>query len=153
MPKIITHGATLRCTLGVKESNLMVTSQTFRRIADALVGTEGDNKGMVNIPSFGVCKCSSPNPPCLPQPQGWQQTTKKDSINGMKKLTEQSFCMYAKGGRISFIDTRSNFLLKANNTFTRYYLSVCSFFHFPKVLLLVQNKKARSPIRFLVLYE
>ena len=60
MPKIITHGATLHCTLGVKESNLMVTSQTFRRIADALVGTEGDNKGMVNIPSFGVCKCSSP---------------------------------------------------------------------------------------------
>lgn len=108
MPKIITHGATLHCTLGVKESNLMVTSQTFRRIADTLVGTEGDNKGMVNIPSFGVCKCSSPNPPCLPQPQGWQQTTKKDSINGMKKLTEQSFCMCAKGGRISFIDTGSN---------------------------------------------
>ncbi|ETS98173.1 hypothetical protein HMPREF1505_2202 [Prevotella sp. ICM33] len=24
-----------------------MTSQTFRRIADALVGTEGDNKGMV----------------------------------------------------------------------------------------------------------
>ena len=47
MPEIITHGATLHCTLGVKESNLMVTSQTFRRIADALVGTEGDNNGMV----------------------------------------------------------------------------------------------------------
>nr|WP_254919371.1 DUF4280 domain-containing protein [Prevotella jejuni] len=46
--------------------------------------------------------------------------TKKDSINGMKKLTELSFCMCAKGGRISFIDTRSNFLLKANNTFTIY---------------------------------
>ena len=70
MPKIITHGATLHCTLGVKESNLMVTSQTFCRIADTLVGTKGDNKGMVNIPSFGVCKCSSPNPPCIPQPQG-----------------------------------------------------------------------------------
>ena len=73
MSKIITHGATLRCTLGIKNSKLTVTSQTFRRIADALVGTEGDNKGMVNIPSFGVCKCSSPNPPCIPQPQGWQQ--------------------------------------------------------------------------------
>ena len=71
MPKIITHGATLHCTLGVKESNLMVTSQTFRRRANTLVGTEGNNKGIVNIPSFGVCKCSSPNPPCTPQPQGW----------------------------------------------------------------------------------
>ena len=86
----------------------MVTSQTFRRIADALVGTEADKDGMVNIPSFSICKCSSPNPPCTPQPQGWQQTTKKDSFNGMKKQTEQSFCMYAKGGRISFVDTGSN---------------------------------------------
>ena len=96
------------CSLGTEKPNLTVTSQTFRRIADALVGTEGDNNGMVNIPSFGVCKCSSPNPPCTPQPQGWQQTTKKDSINGMKKLTEQSFCMCAKGGRISFVDTGNN---------------------------------------------
>ena len=86
----------------------MVTSQTFHRIANTLVVTEGDNKGIVNIPSFGVYKCSSPNPPCIPQPQGWQQTTQKDSINGMKKLKEQSFCMYAKGGRISFVDTGSN---------------------------------------------
>ena len=44
------------CSLGTEKSNLTVTSQTFRRIADTLVGTEGDNKGMVNIPSFGVCK-------------------------------------------------------------------------------------------------
>ena len=108
MPKIITHGATLHCTLGVKNSKLTVTSQTLRRIADAPVGTEADKDGMVNIPSFSICKCSSPNPPCITQPQGWQQTTKKDSINGMKKLTEQSFCMCAKGGRISFVDTGSN---------------------------------------------
>ena len=58
------------CSLGTKKPTLTVTSQTFRRIADALVGTEGDNKGMVNIPSFGVYKCSSPNLPCTPQPQG-----------------------------------------------------------------------------------
>ena len=108
MPKIITHGGTLHCILGVKESNLMVTSQTFRRIANTLVVTEGDNKGIVNIPSFGVYKCSSPNPPCTSQPRVWQQTTKKDSINGMKKLTEQSFCMCARGGRISFVDTGNN---------------------------------------------
>ena len=96
------------CSLGTKKPTLTVTSQTFRRIADALVGTEADKEGMVNIPSFSICKCSSPNPPCIPQPQGWQQTTQKDSINGMKKLTEQSFCMCAKGGRISFVDTGSN---------------------------------------------
>ena len=81
MSKIITHGATMYCSLGTEKPTLTVTSQTFRRIADALVGTEGDNKGMVNIPSFGVYKCSSPNPRCTPQPQGWQQTTQKDNIN------------------------------------------------------------------------
>ena len=108
MSKIITHGATMYCSLGTEKPNLTVVSQTFRRIADALVGTEGDNKGIVNIPSFGVYKCSSPNPPCTSLPRVWQQTTNKDSINVMKMLTEQLFCMCAKGGRISFVDTESN---------------------------------------------
>ena len=108
MAKIITHGAMMSCTLGVKPSKLIVTSQVFRKIADAPVGTEEDKVGMVNIPSFGSCKCSAYHPPCIPQPQGWQQTTRLDNINGMKKLTEQSYCMCAKGGRISFVDTGSN---------------------------------------------
>ena len=108
MVKIVTNGALMCCTLGTEQAKLTVLSQSFRSISGALVATEEDEIGLINIPSFGVCKCSSPNPPCIPQPQGWQQITKKDSINGMKKLTEQSFCMYAKGGRISFIDTRSN---------------------------------------------
>lgn len=47
MSKIITHGATMYCSLGTEKPNLTVTSQTFRRISDALVGTEGDNNGMV----------------------------------------------------------------------------------------------------------
>ncbi len=47
MSKIITHGVTMYCSLGTEKPTLTVTSQTFRRIADALVGTEGDNNGMV----------------------------------------------------------------------------------------------------------
>ena len=47
MSKIITHGATMYCSLGKEKPNLTVVSQTFRRISDALVGTEGDNNGMV----------------------------------------------------------------------------------------------------------
>ena len=111
--KIVTNGALMCCTLGTEQAKLTVLSQSFRSISGALVATEEDEIGLINIPSFGVCKCSSPNPPCIPQPQGWQQITKKDSINGMKKLTEQSFCMYAKGGRISFIDTRSIFFVES----------------------------------------
>ena len=33
----------MHCTLGAKNSKLTVTSQTFRRIADALVGTDGEH--------------------------------------------------------------------------------------------------------------
>ena len=113
MVKIVTSGAIMCCTLGTGQATLTVLSQSFRSILGAFVATEEDKIGLNNIPSFGVCKCSSPNPPCLPQPQGWQQTTQKDSINGMKKLTEQSFCMYAKGEGISFIDTRSNFFVES----------------------------------------
>ena len=47
MSKIITHGATMYCSLGKEKPNLTVTSQIFCRIADALVGTESDNNGMV----------------------------------------------------------------------------------------------------------
>ena len=108
MVKIVTGGASMCCTLGTEQAKLTVLSQSSRSILGALVATEEDEIGLINIPSFGVCKCSSTNPPCLPLPQAWQQTTKKDSINGMKKLTEQSFCMCAKGGRISFVDTGSN---------------------------------------------
>ena len=111
--KIVTSGAIMCCTLGTGQATLTVLSQSFRSILGAFVATEEDKIGLNNIPSFGVCKCSSPNPPCLPQPRGWQQTTQKDSINGMKKLTEQSFCMYAKGEGISFIDTRSNFFVES----------------------------------------
>ena len=106
--KIVTDGASMCCTLGTGQATLTVLSQSFRSISGALVANEEDKIGLNNIPSLGVCKCSFPNPPCLPQPQGRQQTTQKDSINGMKKLTEQAFCMCTKGGRISFIDTGSN---------------------------------------------
>ena len=75
MVKIVTDGAIMCCTLGTGQAKLTVLSQSFRSISGALVATEEDKIGLNNIPSFGVCKCSSPNSPCLPQPQDWQQTT------------------------------------------------------------------------------
>ena len=81
MVKIVTNGALMCCTLGTEEAKLTVLSQSFRSILGAFVATEEDKIGLNNIPSFGVCKCSSPNPLCTPQPQDWQQTTLKDNIN------------------------------------------------------------------------
>ena len=108
MAKLVVNDSQMQCSQGTDISAINISSQNIVAIAGEFVATEEDKIGVGNIPSFGVCKCSSPNPPCLPQPQGWQQTTQKDSINGMKKLTGQSFCMCAKGGRISFVDTGSN---------------------------------------------
>ena len=68
--KIVTEGAIMCCTLGTGQATLTVLSQSFRSISGALVATEEDKSGLDNISSFGVCKCSSPNPPCIPQPQG-----------------------------------------------------------------------------------
>ena len=108
MARLVVNNSQIRCSQGTGISAINISSQNIVAISEKFVGTEEDKIALDNIPSFGVCKCSSPNPPCIPQPQGWQQTTQKDSINGMKKLTEQSYCMCAKGGRISFVDTGSN---------------------------------------------
>ena len=108
MAKLVVNNSQMQCSQGTDISAINISSQNIVAIAGEFVATEEDKISVDNITSFGVCKCSSPNPPCLPQPQGWQQTTQKDSINGMKKLTEQSFCMCARGGRISFVDTGNN---------------------------------------------
>ena len=108
MAKLVVNNSQMQCSQGTDISAINISSQNIVAIAGEFVATEEDKISVGNIPSFGVCKCSSTNPPCLLLPQAWQQTTKKDSINGMKKLTEQSFCMCAKGGRISFVDTGSN---------------------------------------------
>ena len=60
MVKIVTDGAIMCCTLGTWQAKLMVLSQSFRSILGALVATGEDEIGLINIPSFGVCKCSSP---------------------------------------------------------------------------------------------
>ena len=64
MVKIVTEGAIMCCTLGTWQAKLTVLSQSFRSISGALVATEEDKTGLNNIPGFGICKCSSPPPPC-----------------------------------------------------------------------------------------
>ena len=70
------------CSLGKEKPNLTVVSQTFRRIADALVGTEGDNKGMIISQVLEFANVVLRILLVLPiHKQGWQQTTLKDNIN------------------------------------------------------------------------
>ena len=52
MVKIVTDGAIMCCTLGTWQAKLTVLSQSFRSISGALVATEEDEIGLINIPSF-----------------------------------------------------------------------------------------------------
>lgn len=108
MEKLITESAQMECTLGAAPAKLLITSQTYYKISGKLVATEKDKITMVNIPSFGVCKCISPNPPCIPSPTKWNKVSQLTSANGSKVLLESSFCQCAKGGKISFVDTGGN---------------------------------------------
>ena len=115
MAKIIVDGARMRCTLGATEARIGITSHTFVKVGGALVATETDKEPMVNIPTFGTCKCGWPNSPCIPQPQRWQQTAQSSGVNGAMKLTDAFFCLCAKGGRISFYDTGDNAFVESSN--------------------------------------
>lgn len=113
MPILITEGSQMKCSLGTKPSPIKVTSQSFKTINNALIATEGDKEGMTNVPSFGNCKRNIFFPPCTPKPIKWEQVAQMQSLEGQKKLTEDSFCMCSQGGKIEFIDTGSNTFVDA----------------------------------------
>ena len=91
MAKIIVNGARMRCTLGTTEARIGVTSHTFVKVGGALVATETDKEPMVNIPTFGTCKCGWPNSLCIPQPQRWQQTAQSSGV----KVLSLKVCKYS----------------------------------------------------------
>lgn len=78
MGKIVTANVQLQCSLGAAPQTIAVTSHAIMKIAGELVATENDKAATVNIPSFGTCKCSSYNPPCMPSPQKWQNTAETE---------------------------------------------------------------------------
>lgn len=108
MSKPVTNNATMQCSLGTTPSQIKVTSQSFSVIEGELIATENDKQSMVNIPTFGNCKCVWYHPACIPKPENWVNTAETNTVNGMAKLTLQSQCSCTKGGTISFIDTGVN---------------------------------------------
>lgn len=99
MPAKITEQAQLSCDKGASPARLTVTSQQFCRADNKLIATEKDKEAEVNIPAFGMCSVTQKN--CKPQVSAWMNTSSKDTINGMKILTQQSFCTCSQGGKIS----------------------------------------------------
>lgn len=99
MPAKITEQAQLNCDKGSSPGKLSVTSQNFCKAGNKLIATENDKEAEVNIPAFGMCSVTQKN--CKPQVSAWMDTSVKDTINGSKILTQQSFCICSQGGKIS----------------------------------------------------
>lgn len=103
MSQKITQTAQLQCSKGTTQSELFVTSQNFCKADDKLIATEKDVEPNKNIQPFGNCKLNY-NRTCKPQPDQWQKTAVKDTINHYKLLTDKSICPCTIGGIISIID-------------------------------------------------
>lgn len=100
----------MQCTLGASPASIVVTRQTFSKINGCLVATQMDKAPMVNIPSFGVCKCASPNSPVFLARQCGKEHQLYSICGSKRLLTVASFCMCkSRLFRSSFV---FNFLLQ-----------------------------------------
>lgn len=108
MEKTVVDNSSMQCSLGTKPTNIKVTSQAHSKIEGSLIATEQDKEGIINIPTFGNCKCVWYQPTCVPKPIDWQNISNTNKINGLGKLTKNSQCQCSKGGLITFIDSGSN---------------------------------------------
>ena len=111
MSNPITDNTKLQCNQGTQISTLKVTSQTFMSIKGKLQATEGDKEANINIKPFALCKLKPTffgYQPCVPAPIQWEDTAEKDTINGQKILTENSYCMCSVGGKITIKDKGHN---------------------------------------------
>ena len=111
MPQIITDTAELSCNQGTATSKLNVTSQDFVTIEGKAMATEEDKQANSNIQPFKQCKLKPSSGgylPCVPAPIQWEDTAEKDTINGQKILTENSYCMCSVGGKITIKDKGHN---------------------------------------------
>lgn len=116
MGKFVTAGALLRCSFGMAPSNFMVPDPTRPKVQGKPVGNIGDNKPMMNIMPFGMCR-SMANPqvasataaacgvltpmPCMPVIAAPWMPGGKEMIKQMPALLNNCKCMCNWGGNIS----------------------------------------------------
>ncbi|TWP24871.1 DUF4280 domain-containing protein [Apibacter muscae] len=108
----LTENTKLKCNKGTKETPLKVTSHSGLKINSLLKATEKDKEANTNIIPFGQCKLKPTSGgylPCTPAIKQWEKTS-PFSLNGMKKLTTDSFCMCATGGKVSPLTPPETFI-------------------------------------------
>jgi len=98
----LVEGGQLECTLGTAPGEMVVTSQQKLTIKHKLKATSEDKA--FKPPFFGSCKCSSPNPPCLPVLKEWKHTSKKSRMGDKTFVMKNSQIQCSKGGMITVKD-------------------------------------------------
>ncbi|MBK9265988.1 MAG: DUF4280 domain-containing protein [Polyangiaceae bacterium] len=120
MPKLVVNGAKLKCGEGMAPSTLTILPSNKADATDLPVATKLDNKAMVNIAPFGMCKTQA-NPqvatatsnaggtltpqPCVPIiPAQWSDGSDGVTLKGVNVLTDSSTCTCQWGGKIEITD-------------------------------------------------
>lgn len=116
MPKLVVHGAQLKCSEGLSPSSLAVLPAIGSNSSDNPAATVMDLKPKVNIMPFGMCKTQS-NPqvaaatsaangvltpqPCVPViAEPWSPGASGVTLQSKKALTNDSKCTCKWGGNI-----------------------------------------------------
>ncbi|HRI62761.1 MAG TPA: DUF4280 domain-containing protein [Polyangium sp.] len=116
MPKLVVHGAQLKCSEGLSPSSLAVLPIIGSSSSSNAAATVMDYKPQVNIMPFGMCKTTS-NPqvaaataaafgtltpqPCIPVVTApWSPGASGVTLQSNKALTNDSKCMCMWGGSI-----------------------------------------------------
>jgi hypothetical protein len=123
MPKLVVNGAKLKCSEGMAPSTLTILPTVPADAGEMPAATVLDNKPMVNIAPFGMCKTQA-NPqvasatsaangvltpqPCIPViPAPWSSGAAKTTLQAQKALTDDSTCTCQWTGRIEITDAGS----------------------------------------------
>lgn len=116
MPKLVVHGAMLKCSMGMAPGNLSVLPANMVDGDSKPIATIMDHQPMVNVAPFGMCQ-SPANPqvaaataaamgvltpqPCVPLvPAPWTPGSPHATIGLYPALTEDSKCMCQWAGVI-----------------------------------------------------
>ena len=123
MPRLVVHGAQLRCGEGTSPANLSVLPTSEARGGDDPAATVMDQKPMVNVPPFGMCRTQA-NPqvasataaaqgvltpmPCMPiLPAPWSPGATYVKVGSLAALTADSTCTCQWTGTIEVVDPGS----------------------------------------------
>jgi len=124
MPKLVVHGASLKCSEGLSPSTLTVLPIGPASADEKPAATVADNKPMVNVAPFGMCKTQA-NPqvaaataaamgaltpmPCVPVITApWSPGASLAVIDDQKALSSDSKCTCAWTGSIEITEPGSD---------------------------------------------